>query len=186
MKDPFGDSLKSEEFKNENESKEAHAAAARKRSANKKFEEDNVAFVLPVSPDKEDVALEWQNADVPTREKIIKDLAFLTYAKPKDVSKLFRIKLDELKQYQPFFDSGHAELKLKIQGHNIRWALTTNQPMAKFNMAQQYAGQVANPAHDDVESLDDSRGPKVQIEVLTKPPEPEYGFDSDAEGRPLQ
>ena len=109
----------------------------------------------------------WLQASEAEKQDQVYGLAFLNAAKIKNIAQYYSIKEAEVKKYQEQWEMGNAARILKINGHQLRWALTTNIPNAKFFVGMQFAGQVQNPQHEDVKSIDEGNG-AITISVLTK------------------
>jgi hypothetical protein len=113
----------------------------------------------------------WANASEDERQDQVYGLAFLNAAKPKQIAQYYSIKESDLKQYAEQWEMGTAARILKINGHQMRWGLSTSIPNAKFFLGLQFAQQVQNPQHEDVKSIDEGAG-AITIRVLTKEDRP--------------
>lgn len=109
----------------------------------------------------------WGKATEDERKDICFGMALHIGAKPKDLSRLFAIKPDELKPYTEVMNQAVAALRLKVQQNQLTTALMSDQPNLKFFLGKQFAEQVENPAHDGVVS-DQSDGEAITITVVNR------------------
>lgn len=130
-------------------------------------------FEAPSSSEWRETKAWWANATEDERQDNIYGLAFLNAAKPKQIAKYYAIKEADLKPYAEQWEMGTAARILKINGHQMRWGLSTNIPNAKFFLGLQFANQVQNPQHEDVKSIDEGSG-AITIKVLTREDKPDY------------
>lgn len=110
----------------------------------------------------------WTKATEDERKDMLYGLTFYSSAKPKTIAKYFSIDVAELKPYQEQIQMGEAARILKINAHQMRWAIQSNVPNAKFFLGMQFAGQVQNPVHDDAPSLDEKKDSNIKITVIGK------------------
>ena len=110
----------------------------------------------------------WANATEDERQDQIYGLSFLNAAKPKQIAHYYSIKESDLKPYAEQWEMGNAARILKINGHQMRWGLSTNIPNAKFFLGLQFAGQVQNPMHEDVKSIEENKEQSLTINVIGK------------------
>jgi hypothetical protein len=123
----------------------------------------------------------WANSTESEKQDMLFGMA-KTGAKPKHIAEYYGIKEADLKPYQMQISMGRAYLRRKIEEHQVRWALGSNQPMAKFFVGKQFAGQVDNPQHEDVQSLDEGKSQGITIKVIGRDTEAEEAGTAPFEG----
>ena len=109
----------------------------------------------------------WQNADHDGRCDIVFGMVLHDGAiTERDLTRFFNISKDDLRPYRYIFEAGRAALKLKVQRNQISIGLQREDtPTWKFFLGKQFGEQVAEPAHEGVESVE-SADTKVTINVL--------------------
>ena len=110
----------------------------------------------------------WAKSTEDEKRDMLYGLCFYSAAKPRLIAKYFSIKEADLKPYQEQLNMGEAARILKINAHQLRWAMSSNIPNAKFFLGLQFAGQVQHPVHDDAPSHDEKKDNNINITVIRK------------------